>query len=219
VIEAIVWDLGNVLVRWDVRALYRTIFDDPDEMEHFLSEVWTPAHNLRCDAGEPYAEVIAEVVAEHPEHEAAIRAAWDRWIETIPGPVEGSLELLEDLRDAGYPQFGLTNFSAETLPLIGHYPHFELLDDVVASGHLGVTKPDPRIYRIVLERAGVEADQAVFLDDSEVNIEGARAVGMHTILFTGADAARRALVELGVRVPARPRRGGPSGGTSAAEQR
>ena len=199
-IEAIVWDLGNVLVRWDVRALYRTIFDDAEEMERFLSEVWTPALNLRCDSGEPYADVIAEVVAEHPEHEAAIRAAWDRWIETIPGPVEGSLELLQDLRDAGYRQFGLTNFSAETLPLIGHYPHFELLDDVVASGHVGVTKPDPTIYRIVLDRAGVEPGQAVFLDDSEPNVAGARAVGMHAIVFTDAASARRELAALGVRV-------------------
>jgi HAD superfamily hydrolase (TIGR01509 family) len=200
VIEAIVWDVGNVLVRWDVRALYRKIFDDPDEMERFLAEVWTPEHNLRCDAGEPYADVIAEVVAEHPEHEAAIRAAWDRWIETIPGPVEGSLELLAELRDAGYRQYGLTNFSAETLPLIGHYPHFELLDDVVASGHVGVTKPEPEIYRIVLERAGVVADAAVFLDDSPTNVAGARAVGMHAIEFTDVPSARRALASLGVRV-------------------
>ena len=194
------WDVGNVLVQWDVRALYRTIFDDPDEMERFLSEVWTPAHNLRCDSGEPYADVIAEVVAEHPEHEAAIRAAWDRWIETIPGEVEGSLDLVTDLRDAGYRQYGLTNFSAETLPLIAHYPVMDLLDDIVASGHVVVTKPDRAIYAIVLDRAGVAADEAVFLDDSPTNVEGARAVGMHAVLFTDAPAARAALVDLGVRV-------------------
>jgi len=200
VIRAIVWDVGNVLVQWDVRALYRTIFDDPADMERFLAEVWTPAHNLRCDGGEPYADVIAEVVAEHPEHEAAIRAAWDRWIETIPGEVEGSLELLTELRDAGYPQFGLTNFSAETLPLIGHYPQLGVLDDVIASGHVGVTKPHAEIYRIVLDRAGVEPSEAVFLDDSPTNVDGALAVGMPAILFTDVPSARRALADLGVRV-------------------
>src|SRR5215218_953502 len=152
-------------------------------MERFLAEVWTPAHNQRCDSGEPYADVIAEVVAEHPEHEAAIRAAWDRWIETIPGEVEGSLELLTELRDAGYPQYGLTNFSAETLPLIAHYPQLGVLDEIVASGHVGVTKPDPAIYRIVLDRAGVDASDAVFLDDSPTNVEGAIAVGMPAVLF------------------------------------
>lgn len=199
-IKAIVWDVGNVLVRWDVRALYRTIFDDPDEMERFLSEVWTPAHNLRCDAGEPYADVIAEVVADHPEHEEAVRAAWDRWIETIPGEVDGSLELLSELRAAGYPQYGLTNFSAETLPLIGHYPQLGLLDDIVASGHVGVTKPDAAIYRIVLDRAGVDAADAVFLDDSPTNVDGAIAVGMPAVLFTDVPSARRALADLGVRV-------------------
>ena len=199
-IRAIVWDVGNVLVQWDVRALYRTIFDDPADMEHFLAEIWTPAHNLRCDAGEPYADVIAEVVAAHPEHEAAIRAAWGRWIETIPGEVEGSLELLTELRVAGYPQYGLTNFSAETLPLIEHYPQLGLLDDIVASGHVGVTKPDPAIYGIVLDRAGVDADEAVFLDDSPTNVDGARAVGMPAILFTDVPSARRALADMGVRV-------------------
>ena len=200
-IEAVIWDIGNVLIRWDVRALYRTVFDDPADMEHFLSEVWTSDHNLRCDRGELYADVIAEAVAEHPTYEAPLRAAWDRWIETIPGEVPGSLDLLREVRAAGYPMWALSNFSPETYPMIsGAYPHLAELDGIVLSGEVGVTKPDPAIYRIVLERAGVEAERAVFLDDSPINVDGARAVGMPAILFTDATQARRDLIALGLRL-------------------
>src|ERR1700709_2864248 len=94
---AVVFDIGNVLIQWDLRVLYRKVFDNEADMEHFLAEVWTAEHNLRCDAGELFADVTAEVIAEHPELEAEIRAADERWDETIPGPVEGSFELLADL--------------------------------------------------------------------------------------------------------------------------
>lgn len=198
-IDLVIWDIGNVLVRWDVRALYRTIFDDHDEMERFLTEVWTSEHNLRCDRGEPYEDVIAEVVAAHPGHEVAVRAAWERWIETIPGEVPGALELLRDAKATGVAMWALSNFSLETFPLIAdEYPHFALLDGMVLSGEVGISKPDPGIYRLVLERAGVPAERAVFLDDSELNVAGARAVGIEALLFTDAPRARRDLRALGL---------------------
>lgn len=199
-IRALLWDVGNVLLHWDVRALYRRVFADPHEMESFLAEVWTTEHNLRCDRGEPFAEVIAEVVAAHPHYELQIRAARDRWIETILGPVDGMPELLAELREAGYIQVGLTNFSAETFPEVSGYPHLRLLDDVVVSGRIGVLKPDPEIYAHALEVAGVGADEAVFIDDSEQNVDGGRRVGLHTIRFEDVDTTRQALAALGVRV-------------------
>lgn len=200
-IRAVLWDIGNVLIRWDARALFRKLFDDPVEMETFLAEVWTAEHNTRCDAGETFAAVIAEVVAEHPHYEPQIRAAWDRWIETIPGPVDHSLELLRELRDAGYRQVGVTNFSAETFPKIRGYEHLDLLDHVVVSGQVGLMKPDPAIFALALEHAGVEADRAVFVDDSMPNVEGARRVGIHAIHFVGVAELRRDLAELGVPAP------------------
>jgi 2-haloacid dehalogenase len=201
-IDAVVFDIGNVLIRWDVRALYRTIFDDPDEMEWFLAEVWTPAENLRCDRGEPFAEVIAEVAARHPRYEPAIHAAWDRWIETIPGAVPGSLELLEELDAAGVPTFALSNFSAETFPLVrDRYPHFRLLGDIVISGdHPPLAKPDPEFYELLCERTGIAPERTVFVDDSPVNTEAAAALGFTTVDFTDTDALRRELRSLGLPV-------------------
>lgn len=202
-IDLVIWDIGNVLVRWDVRALYRTIFDDHDEMERFLAEVWTTERNLRCDRGEPYATVIDEAVMEFPHYEVAIRAAWDRWIETIPGEVPGSPELVRDVKAAGATCWALSNFSPETFPKIeGRYPHLDALDGLVLSGHVGIVKPDPAIYQLVLERAGIPAERAVFLDDSLVNVEGARDAGIEALLFTDATTARRDLKALGVLPPA-----------------
>lgn len=200
-IELVIWDVGNVLVRWDLRALYRRLFDDEAEMERFLAEVWTEERNLRCDRGEPYASVIAEAVAEHPHHETAIRAAWERWIETIPGEVPGSLDLLRATKVAGCRAWGLSNFSLETFPLIAdRYPHLGELEGVVLSGEVQVTKPDPRIYEIVLDRAGVERQRAVFLDDSPTNVSGALAVGLDAIRFVDAEQAREELRARGVAI-------------------
>jgi 2-haloacid dehalogenase len=167
-------------------------------MERFLAEVWTPAHNLRCDGGEPFEDVIDEVVAQHPHYEAQVRAALDRWIETIPGPVPGMVELLGELRRAGLTQIGVTNFSAQTFPLVATRPELELLDDVVVSGRLGVLKPDPAIYLHALEVADATREQAVFVDDSPTNVEGARAVGLHALRFVDAEQVRAELARLGV---------------------
>ncbi len=199
-VEAVIYDIGNVLIRWDVRALYRTIFDDPEEMERFLAEVWTPLENDRCDRGAPFAEVIAERVALHPHHEHAIRAAWDRWIETVPGPVEGAWELVADLDDRGVRLYGLSNFSAETFPLVRNaYPGFERFRDVVISGdHPGLAKPDHELFRILLDRHGLEPSRTLFVDDSPANTAAAAELGLLTVTFEDTDAFRKELAALGV---------------------
>lgn len=201
-LTTVVFDIGNVLVRWDVRALYRSVFDDHDEMERFLAEVWTPMENERCDRGTPYAEVIAEQSATHPRYAAEIAMAWDRWIETVPGEVDGALELVEELKCLGMRLAALSNFSAETFPLVrAAYPHFDLLDDIVISGeHPPLAKPDPEIFELVCERNGIEPSDAVFIDDVAANTAAASALGFATVTFTDAPSLRRELRELGVGV-------------------
>ncbi len=199
-VTSVVFDIGNVLVRWDVRALYRTVFDDVDEMERFLQEVWTPAENDRCDRGEPFATVIAETISRHPQYAGEIALMWDRWIETIPGPVPGTNEILVELADAGVPVFALSNFSAETFPLIRDaHPSFERFNDVVLSGeHAPHAKPDAAIFMRLLERNGLTAASTLFIDDAPANVDAAAALGFHTVLFTDAEALRGTLVELGL---------------------
>lgn len=199
-IEVVLWDVGNVLLHWDPRHLYRELFEDRDEMERFLATVWTPAENLRCDAGESFASVISATVESHPQFEEQIRAVGERWIETISGPVDGMEQLLADLRRVGVAQWAVTNFSAETFPLVGHHPHFDLLDGAIVSGELGIVKPDRQIFEVALERSGTTPERAVFVDDSPANVEGAAALGIDAFVFVDAARARRELAARGIPV-------------------
>jgi 2-haloacid dehalogenase len=201
-IEAVVFDIGNVLIRWDVRALYRTVFDDPDEMERFLAEVWTPMENDRCDRGTAFFDVINENIERHPAYEAEIRMAWDRWIETVPGPIEGAFELVAELNAAGVALHALSNFSAETFPLVRDaYPQFELIGEIVISGeNPPLAKPDQAIFELLCERAGIEPETTVFIDDASTNTDAAAQLGFVTVTFTDTAALRVELAALGLPV-------------------
>ena len=94
---------------------------------------------------------------------------------------------------------GLSNFSSETFPWCRErFEVFGRFEDIVISGEAGVAKPDPQIYELLCERNGIEPAEAVFLDDSVINVEGALAVGMAAFHFTDTPQARRDLARLGV---------------------
>ena len=198
-IRAVVLDFGGVVVDWDMRHLFRKVFDDEEEMEYFLTHVLTPAENHRCDAGVPLSQVVAETSERHPRYAHALEAWRDRWIETVPAAIPGAEDLIDGLNRSGYLVLGLSNFSAETFPICrANYPVFERFDDIVISGDVGTAKPGSEIYLLLCERNGVRPDEAVFLDDSPANVDGALAVGMQALLFTDTRSARAALADLGV---------------------
>ncbi|AWM88095.1 2-haloalkanoic acid dehalogenase [Microvirga sp. 17 mud 1-3] len=180
----VVFDVGNVLLRWDPRNLYRTIFDDESEMEWFLSTVCTGQWNLEQDRGRDWEEAVALLVKDFPHHEASIRAFHDRWEETVSGAIEENVALLGRLREAGVPNYCITNFSAPKFDLSKkRFPFLDGFDGTIVSGDERLLKPEPEIYRLLLDRYGLEAGKCVFIDDSKANVEGARAVGMHAIHF------------------------------------
>ena len=115
-VDTVVFDFGGVLIDWDPRYVYRTVFSTSDEMERFLDSVCTPDWNLQMDAGRPFAEGIAELSERHPEYAAEIAAFWQRWPEMLGETIPGMFALVESLREEGYRTFGLTNWSAETFP-------------------------------------------------------------------------------------------------------
>ena len=203
-IEAIVYDFGGVVVDWNPRNLYRKLFPDETEMERFLADIWTPAENDRCDRGRPYAEMVEELSTRHPEHAELIAACAPtaRWIETISGPIPGALELLDELRTAGYPLYGLSNWSAETFPLARHrYEVFTRFDDILISGELdGIAKPDEAMFDLLAGRNGLRPETTVFIDDSPRNTVAAASYGYRTIDFIDTPSLRRALASLGVEV-------------------
>ncbi|MFC7397675.1 HAD family hydrolase [Chelatococcus sp. GCM10030263] len=188
--RVVVFDIGNVLIEWDPRHLYRKIFsDDEARMEHFLATICDAAWNLEQDHGRSWAEAVAERAALHPEWREEIAAYDARWMEMVPGAIAGSIALLERLRQAGVPTYAITNFSTEKFVVARErFPFLGGFEDVVVSGEVGLVKPDPAIFALFLARNGLEAADCLFVDDIAINIETARAMGFITHPFTTPEA-------------------------------
>ena len=195
-IAAVVFDIGKVLIEWDLRLLLRKLYADEREAEwayaHVVSEDWHAQH----DAGRDLADMVAQRTAEFPDHAAAIRAYATRFGETIPGLVPGMPVLLERLAARGVPLFAITNFAA---PFWAEYragqPLFDHFRDVVVSGVERIAKPDPAIYRLAEQRFGYPARAMLFIDDNRANIDAASALGWQVHHFAGAAALEADLRE------------------------
>lgn len=206
-IDAVVFDVGNVLIEWDPRHRYRRVFtnDDgtPDEarVEWFLREVCHHDWNVEQDLGRSIADAEAEALGRHPGLGTEIRCFYGRFQSMIPRAIDGTVAVLEALKAAGMPVHGLTNFSAETFALTQRrFGFLNAFDTVVVSGAERVIKPDPRIFEILIERAGLTPSRTAFVDDSAANVEAARRLGFRAHLFAGAEGFRGWLRELGAPV-------------------
>jgi len=198
-IRNIVFDLGGVLIDWNPRYLYRQLGGDEEQIEWFLTHVCHSEWNEQQDAGRTFAEAIADRLAHFPEHEAWIRAYYDRWQDMLGGPIDGTVEILSELKENGRPLFALTNWSAESFPVAREmYPFLNWFDGIVVSGELKMIKPDPKIYLHLLEVHNIRAEESVFIDDRLPNVEGARAVGFTGIQFHSPEQLRAELEHLGV---------------------
>lgn len=198
--NAVVFDLGGVLIDWNPRYLYRQLFDGDDAaMERFLAEVTTPEWNLEQDAGRTWDEAVEALTRQHPEHAELIAAYRDRWTETLGEAIGPTVTVLDELRQTEVRLFALSNWSAETFPVARpRYPFLDWFEGIVISGEVGITKPDERVYHHLLDRFGLDAASTVFIDDSAANVRAAREVGMIALRFEGGDALRRALADLGL---------------------
>ncbi len=195
----VIFDLGAVLIDWNPRYLYRSLIDDPDEMERFLAEITTQAWNHEQDRGRRWADAVAELVERHPAHAELIRAYHERWPEMLGEALHDTVDILRELRDAGVALYALTNWSAETWPIaLERYPFLAWFQGIVVSGEVGAAKPEPEVFRVLVERYGVVPASSVFIDDQPANVEAARRLGFRAIRFTDAGAARRELAALGL---------------------
>lgn len=198
--HAVIFDLGGVLVDWDPRYLFRKVMPGREtEMEAFLAEVCSPEWNHQQDAGRSVAEAIEVAVREHPEAAELVRLYFDRWPEMLGGAIEGTVAILEELDERGVPLYAITNWAAETFPHARE--RFDFLDrfrDIVVSGELGIVKPDPRIFRHLMERHDLVASELIFTDDHEPNVLAARELGMTAHHFRDPDGLRHELAGLGL---------------------
>jgi 2-haloacid dehalogenase/putative hydrolase of the HAD superfamily len=195
----VIWDVGNVIVRWDPRTLYSKIFEDEAERDRFLGEVCTMAWHAPTDRGVSFDENCAALAAKHPGRAEAIWAWKHRWWEMFSGPIPETEAAIAALAGLGVRQYALSNMSHETeAGTFAMSPAFDWLDGRIISGVEGVMKPDAAIFRLACERYGFRPDEALFVDDSEKNIAAAKALGFHTHHFTDPKALRPTLEQLGL---------------------
>lgn len=193
-IDTVVFDLGGVLIEWDPRHLYRDLFGDEAEMERFLAEVCTWEWHHRHDAGVLFEESIPALSELFPEQSANI-ALWEsRYMDMIPGEVPGAVDVLREVHDAGTRVVALTNMPVEIEPqLRERFEWFDLFDGVIVSGVEQLVKPDPAIYRILVDRFGLDPATTAFVDDRPENVAAAITLGFIGIQFTDAVSLRRDL--------------------------
>jgi len=182
--KTIIFDLGGVLIDWSPHRLYAPYFKSSTEIDQFLHEINFAEWNLQQDAGRPFAEGVAVLSQEFPHYAHLIRAFHERWEDSVPGAIDDTLGILKRLKRDGHPLYALTNFSAETFPLMRRrFEFLQLFEYILVSGEIGLVKPDPAIYRLMLEKVGRPAHECLFIDDSLKNIESARQMGFDVIHF------------------------------------
>lgn len=182
---AVVFDVGNVLIRWEPRLVWADDFNCLAEIDAFMAEIGFAAWNLEQDRGRSWAGGVAAACAAHP-HRCALIEKYDReWKRSVPGAIDGAVEVLDTLHKAGVPLYAITNFSTEKwAECRGRFPflasHFH---DVVVSGNERLVKPDPEIFELFLARNGLKAEDCIYVDDSPRNVAIAEILGFSGILF------------------------------------
>lgn len=196
----IIFDFGGVLIDWNPRYLYHKLFaGDTEAAELFLDEIGFAEWNMEQDRGRPFAVAVKELSERFPHRADLIRAYDERWEESIGGAIEPTVRLLAELKQQGFPLYGLSNWSAETFPRIRHqHPFFDWFDAILLSGEVQMVKPDRRIFELLLEKIGRAAEACLYIDDSEANIAAADQLGFQTIWFKSPEQLQSELIQRGL---------------------
>jgi 2-haloacid dehalogenase len=198
-VDSVVFDVGGVLIDWDPRHLYRKIFADDTTMEWFLAEVCTPAWHAQHDVGASYGDTIPALVADHPAWVREIRAWHERFTEMYAGPIDGTVLLLEGLHRRRVPVVASTNWGAESWAKAKvAYPFLGLLDGALVSGEVGIAKPDPAFYDLLVETFELDPGRTLYIEDNLTNLRAAAQHGFVTHAFTSPDALASHLRRLGL---------------------
>jgi 2-haloacid dehalogenase len=198
-IDAVVFDIGGVLLDWDPRYVYRTLFEDPGDMEEFLATVCTSDWHRAHDLGADITRSCEQLAQRHPEHRDMIMVWAERGEDMVAGQFDGTAAILGELKAAGMPCYALSNMEPDAFRVRrARFAFMDWFDDHVISGFEGVAKPDPRIFRILLDRHGLRPQTCVFIDDQPRNVAAARDLGLIALHFISPDQLRKDLTHLGV---------------------
>jgi len=210
-IAAVVFDVGGVLIDWDPRHLYRKIFTSDHRMELFLGEICTPEWHAQHDLGVAFDASVRALVERHPGWADEIRAWGERFEEMWSGPVPGSVEVLAALRESDHrvPLYAATNWGSDTWELATTlFPFLTWFDGALVSARVGLLKPDPRFFDLLVQRFDLDPPSSLYIDDNAGNIDAASRRGFVVCRFTGAAVLARRLEAMGLLPEARA-----SGGT------
>ena len=198
--DTIIFDLGGVLIDWNPDYVYRTIFNDETKMREFYNEICTSEWNEEQDAGRGLKEATEELVARYPHEEQNIRAYYDRWEEMLKGEIEGTVKVLEKIKDRDdLKLYALTNWSHETFPVaIKRFEFLQWFHGRLVSGEERMRKPFVEIYELLIKRYNIDPKTAVYIDDNERNLKPARDLGMYTIHFKSPHQLEEEFVKLGI---------------------
>ena len=196
----LIFDLGGVLLDWDPRHLLRKLFpDDKAEMDHFLEVVCPQEWNINQDKGYPFTKAIEERKQLFPEYTDYIQAYYDRWEEMVAGQIQGTVDILAELRDAGYSLYVLSNWSMEMFDRVRYrFEFLEWFDEIIISSEIKMIKPHREIFDLLLSRIQSKAEDCLFIDDHTSNTNAAAALGLQTILFESPDQLRWILTDKGL---------------------
>ena len=201
-IKNIIFDFGGVVMDWNPRYFFKDYFKDDEKMEFFLKNIAVDEWNAEQDRGRTLAEGTEIQVAKFPEWEKEIRAYYDNWSIMLRSEIPKNVEVLRKLAKTQYQLFGLTNWSHETFPYaLENYDFFELFDGkIVVSGEEKLIKPNPEIWKVLLDRYAIKAEESVFIDDNFKNIEVAKSLGFLTIHITENTDLDDELSKIGVKI-------------------
>jgi 2-haloacid dehalogenase len=199
-IDAVIFDLGGVLIDWNPSYVFDKMFEDEDQKKHFFENICTSDWNEKQDAGRPLKEASEELVAKHPEWKEYIEAYYGRWEEMLGGPIDGTVEIFRRLKQTGkYKLYALTNWSAELFPIaLERYDFLHWFDGRVVSGEEKMRKPFPEFYQLILERFQLNVEETLFIDDNVRNAKAAEAMGLKTIIFKSPTQLKEELINLGI---------------------
>ncbi|HEY6956271.1 MAG TPA: HAD family phosphatase [Flavisolibacter sp.] len=199
-IDAIIFDLGGVLIDWNPAYVYDKMFTSEEQKRLFFEKICTPDWNEQQDAGRSLKEATDELLEKHPDWKEYIEAYYGRWEEMLGGPIHGTVEIFKQLKASGkYKLYALTNWSAETFPVaLERYDFLHWFDGRVVSGEEKMRKPFPEFYQLLLDRFQLTAEETLFIDDNLRNEQAAKEIGLQTVHFKSPAQLKEDLVQLGI---------------------
>jgi 2-haloacid dehalogenase len=194
-IQAIIFDLGGVLIDWNPSYLFDKLLDDKEKRAYFFEHICTPDWNEEQDAGRSIKEATEILIAQHPEWKEYIHAYYDRWTEMLGGPIHETVEIFRQLKETGkYKLYALTNWSGELFPVaLELYEFLHWFDGRVVSGDEKMRKPFPELYQLTLNRFHLQPQTTLFIDDNLRNIKAAEELGIQCIRFESPEQLRKDL--------------------------